>query len=121
MKTKHQLIATLFAFATLSVCCAQSPAPASTSAGQTAAQATEPAAAADWTEAEVRRVDLGQQKLTLKHGEIKNLDMPPMTMVFSIKAGAPGADLLPGLKPGDKIRFKAEMLEGKTLLTAIQR
>ena len=35
------------------------------------------------TEAEVRKVDKAHGKVTLKHGEIKNLDMPPMTMVFT--------------------------------------
>ena len=34
-----------------------------------------------WTEAEVRKVDREAGKITLRHGEIKNLDMPPMTMV----------------------------------------
>jgi Cu(I)/Ag(I) efflux system periplasmic protein CusF len=67
------------------------------------------AGAADMTDAEVRKVDLAQGKLTLKHGEIKNLDMPPMTMVFSVKDKA----MLDGVKPGDKVRFKATSEGGK--------
>ena len=35
-------------------------------------------------EAEVRRVDTAANKISLKHGEIKNLDMPPMSMVFQV-------------------------------------
>ena len=37
------------------------------------------------TEAEVRKVDKDAGKITLKHGEIRNLDMPPMSMVFQVK------------------------------------
>ena len=37
------------------------------------------------TEGEVRKVDAAAGKITLKHGEIKSLDMPPMTMVFRVK------------------------------------
>ncbi len=62
------------------------------------------AAAADMTQGEVRKVDKEAKKITLQHGAIKNLDMPPMTMVFQVKDAA----LLEGLKPGDKIRFAAE-------------
>lgn len=66
------------------------------------------------TEAEVRRVDTVNGKITLKHGEIKNLDMPPMTMVFSLKDPA----LAQGLQPGDKVRFTADQLRGQyTVLT----
>jgi len=66
------------------------------------------------TEAEVRRVDMANGKITLKHGEIKNLDMPPMTMVFSLKDPA----LAQGLQPGDKVRFTADQLRGQyTVLT----
>jgi Cu(I)/Ag(I) efflux system protein CusF len=41
--------------------------------------------AKDMAEAEVRRVDKDSKKVTLKHGPIKNLDMPPMTMVFQVR------------------------------------
>lgn len=62
------------------------------------------AASADMAEGEVRKVDKGAKKITIKHGEIKSLDMPPMTMVFQVKDSA----LLEVLKVGDKIRFAAE-------------
>ena len=60
-------------------------------------------AAADLAEAEVRKIDLDQGKVTLKHGPIKNLDMPGMTMVFGVKDKA----MLDGVKPGDRVRFRA--------------
>ena len=66
------------------------------------------------TEAEVRKVDLSAGKITLKHGEIKNLDMPPMTMVFQV----PNPALMGGIKTGDKVRFTADKVNGAyTVLT----
>ena len=67
-------------------------------------------------EAEVRRVDKEGGKLTLKHGEIKNLDMPPMTMVFVVKDKA----MLDAVKAGDRIRFKAINDAGKYTVTELQ-
>lgn len=78
------------------------------------AQATS-AADAGMSDAEVRKVDKAQGKLTLKHGEIKNLDMPPMTMVFRVNPPA----LLDKLQPGDKIRFKAVDDGGKLTVTEV--
>ena len=79
--------------------------------------AAEPAAAsADKAEGEVRKIDKGNAKLTLKHGEIKGLDMPPMTMVFTVKDKA----ALDKLQVGDKIRFKAENDKGKLTVSEIE-
>ena len=78
------------------------------------ATTTAPAGAAEMTNAEVRKVDTAQGKITLKHGEIKSLDMPPMTMVFTVKDKA----LLDGVKPGDKVQFKAINENGK--LTVVE-
>jgi Cu/Ag efflux protein CusF len=68
------------------------------------------------TDAEVRKVDKEAGKITLKHGEIKNLDMPPMTMVFRVKE----ASLLDKAKAGDRIRFAAEKIDGNLVVTEIQ-
>lgn len=62
-------------------------------------------------EGEVRRVDKDAKKITIKHGPLANLDMPPMTMVFQVKDPA----LLDRVKAGDKVRFRAEK-EGSTYL-----
>jgi Cu/Ag efflux protein CusF len=40
----------------------------------------------------------------LKHGEIKNLQMPPMTMVFTAKEAAQ----LEGLTKGDNVLFAVD-------------
>lgn len=69
------------------------------------------------TEGEVRKVDRDAQKITLKHGEIKNLDMPPMTMVFQVK----DAVMLDAVKAGDKVRFSADKVGGAYTLTSIEK
>ncbi len=72
--------------------------------------ATTPAAAktasdaASMSDGEVRKIDKDAKKITLKHGEIKSLEMPAMTMVFQVKDVA----LLDKVKVGDKVKFKAE-------------
>ena len=71
---------------------------------------------AEAAEGEVRRVDKASAKLTLKHGEIKNLDMPPMTMVFGVQDKA----LLEGLKPGDRVKFRAIESAGNYVVTELE-
>ena len=73
-------------------------------------------AATAMTEGEVRRIDKGAGKITLKHGEIKNLDMSPMTMVFQVKDPA----VLNRLKTGDKVKFRAENRNGALTVTEIE-
>ena len=68
------------------------------------------------TEGEVRKVDKDQGKVTLKHGPIENLGMPGMTMVF--KAADP--KMLDTLKPGDRVKFAAENINGALTVTAIE-
>ena len=74
------------------------------------------APAADMTDGEVRKIDMEAGKITLKHADIKNLDMPGMTMVFVVKDKA----MLDKLKAGDKVRFKAINDAGKFTVTEIQ-
>ena len=73
-------------------------------------------ASADMAEGEIRKVDLETKKITIKHGEIRNLDMPGMTMVFQVKDPA----LLDTVKAGDKVRFRAEKAGGAIVVTDIQ-
>ncbi|MBL0920267.1 MAG: copper-binding protein [Hydrogenophaga sp.] len=68
-------------------------------------------------EAEVRRVNAAGQEVTLKHGEIKNLEMPPMTMVFKVK----DVSQLAPLKAGDKVRFTADRINGAYTVLTIER
>ena len=71
----------------------------------------------DMTDGEVRKVDKAAGKLTIKHGDIKNLDMPGMTMAFAVKDKA----LLDKVKSGDKIKFKVVMEGGNMVVTDIQK
>ncbi len=70
-----------------------------------------------WTDAEVRRIDTAAGKVSLRHGEIKNLDMPPMTMVFQVRDPAS----LATLAVGDQVRFTADKLQGAYTVLQIQK
>jgi Cu(I)/Ag(I) efflux system periplasmic protein CusF len=82
-----------------------------TLAGLAWAQAASPA------DGEVRKIDKAQAKITLKHGEIKNLDMPPMTMVFRVRNAA----LLDAVAVGDKVKFSAAKVDGDYVVTEIKK
>ena len=74
------------------------------------------AAASVLTEAEVRRIDAANNRITLRHGPIPNLEMPPMTMQFQVR----DAVLLQGLQEGSRIRFAAERINGQYTVTVVQ-
>lgn len=65
----------------------------------------------------VRRIDLDNNKITIRHGDIKALDMPPMTMVFVAKQPA----LLKTLSPGDEILFEAFESNGQYSVGKIEK
>jgi Cu(I)/Ag(I) efflux system protein CusF len=74
-------------------------------------------AMAEWTTGEIRRLDPENKRLTIKHGEIPSLDMPPMTMVFYVTDPA----ILNGLQVSDRIEFKAAVDGKRNMVTAIRR
>ncbi len=78
------------------------------------APTTAPAAAAAAVDGEVRKIDKDAKKITIRHGEIKNLDMPSMTMVFQVNDAAE----LDKFKSGDKIQFKAERSSGGAFMAS---
>ena len=80
------------------------------------AHAAAEASDAVMTAGEVTRIDARNGKLTIRHEEIKNLDMPPMTMVFGLK----NPSLAAQFKPGDKVLFHAEDKNGALTITGIQ-
>jgi len=94
------------------------PAQTTTSSGHGAhhAQAAQAGAASEFAEGEVRKVDKSAGKITLRHGEIKSLDMPSMTMVFT----AAKPEMLDQVKAGDKVRFRATHQGGAYTVTEIQ-
>ena len=83
----------------------------SPNSGQTAASAP-----TSMTDGEVKKVDPDNGKITLKHGDIKNLDMPGMTMVFTVR----DKGQLTKFKPGDKVQFMVVQEGGKMIVTDIQ-
>lgn len=62
------------------------------------------------------KIDQSLGKITLRHGEIPNLHMEAMTMVFAVRDKA----MLDGLKAGDKVRFEAEEVNGAKTVMEIQ-
>lgn len=95
------------------MCAGTMHAQAATGGAATDQTATSPG---EMTEAEVRKVDRENQKITLRHGAIKNLEMPPMTMVFRVSDTA----MLDKVQAGDKVRFTAANDGGKLTVTAIE-
>lgn len=107
------ILTAMLAGATSAYAASPAGAPTTTSG---AGKVTATVAAADMADGEIRKVDKDTKKITIKHGEIKNLDMPPMNMVFQVKDPA----LLDKVKAGDKVRFKAEKAGGAIVVTEIQ-
>ncbi len=87
------------------------PAPVKAESSATA-QAPKP----EMVDAEVKKIDVDAKKITLKHAEIKSLDMPGMTMVFQVKE----AKLLEGVKVGDKIKVSVEQSKSAYVVTSIE-
>jgi len=110
--TRIALAASLFA---LAICGTPAAQPAAGSAAPSTATAPS-APAAELADGEVRKVDKESRKLTLRHGPLKNLDMPGMTMVFQVKDAA----MLDQVQAGDKVRFHAEKIDGKFTLTQLE-
>ena len=69
------------------------------------------------TTGEVTKLDKSAGKVTLKHGEIKNLDMPPMTMVFRVS----NPRWLDDLAVGNRVRFTAEKVDGQYTVTSVSK
>ena len=66
---------------------------------------------------EVRKVDTDAGKITVRHGEIKNLDMPPMQMSFRVS----DPTWLQAVQVGDKIRFTADKVNGQYTITSLEK
>lgn len=67
---------------------------------------------------QVTKIDESAGKITIKHGPIKKLDMDEgMTMVFRAQDPA----MLKAVKPGDKIKFDADKINGQFTVTKIEK
>lgn len=96
---------------------AHAQSPAAPAESPPAASAPGDAEAADLSEGEIVRWDPRTLRVTLRHGEIRNLGMPPMTMVFRVQ----DASVLGSLQPGDKVRFRAVQLGGAYQVAHIEK
>ncbi|KIF81606.1 copper-binding protein [Noviherbaspirillum autotrophicum] len=68
------------------------------------------------SEGEIKKVDKEAGKITIKHGELKNLLMPGMTMAFRVKDAA----MLDQVKSGDKVSFAADKVGGQLVISKIE-
>ncbi|MDH5264078.1 MAG: copper-binding protein [Betaproteobacteria bacterium] len=84
-------------------------APAATPVAQSTATAP--------SDGEVRKVDKANGRITIRHGEIPNIGMGPMTMVFGVKSPA----LLDKVAAGDKVKFRVEEIKGDYVVTMIEK
>jgi Cu/Ag efflux protein CusF len=75
-----------------------------------------PAVAQEYTKGTVKEVKADQEKVTVIHEELKNLDMPAMTMVFTVADPA----MLDGMAEGDAIEFVADRVRGKLTITEVK-
>ena len=110
MKTVHLLAVALAAGLT-------QPAWAQSAATPAKPQPQASAAAMPLVQGEVRKLDAAAGLIVLRHGDIPNLAMPPMTMGFDVA----DKKMLDGLTVGDKVRFQAEMIKGKATVTELKR
>jgi Cu(I)/Ag(I) efflux system periplasmic protein CusF len=103
MKNLLSVIALACALASPAFASQHSDAPATSSATAT-------------SQGEVRKIDAANQKITLRHGPLANLGMPPMTMVFQVQDAAQ----LEGLKVGDKVSFVAQQQGSQFVASELQ-
>lgn len=74
-------------------------------------------AESDYVNAEVRKIDRENGKITLKHEALTHFDMAAMTMAFRVADPA----LLDGLIVGDAVRFVPEKVNGQFVATKIEK
>lgn len=72
---------------------------------------------AQMIDGEVTKVDESAGKITIKHGPMKKFDMEGMTMVFRAKDPA----MLKQVKPGDKIKFEADKVNGQFTVMKVEK
>ena len=70
----------------------------------------------EWIDGEVRRIQRDPPKITIRHGEIKSLDMPAMTMVFGVR----DPSMLDQFKQGDRVRFRTARESDTFVVTEIE-
>ena len=69
-----------------------------------------------WVQAEVKKVDVAGGRITLRHGDIPNLDMPGMTMAFRVA----DPTMLDAVKAGDAVRVSIDKVKGQLTIVRMQ-
>lgn len=82
-----------------------------------AAKEQKAGATVEMADGEIRKINKSTGKITVKHGEIKSVEMPPMTMVFGVADKA----MLEGLKEGDKVKFNVKQEGSNYTVTEIKK
>lgn len=101
---------------TLAIAFALTSAAAFAQASGQATQSSQAPSTASMSEGEVKKINKDAGKVTIKHGELKNLSMPAMTMIFRVKDPA----MLDQIKVGDKINFVADQVGGQLTVTQLE-
>lgn len=69
------------------------------------------------TDAEVKKVDVATGMVTLKHGALENVGMPPMTMAFKAKDAA----MVKQVHEGDKVKVRVENVKGNLTIVKLEK
>ena len=69
------------------------------------------------TDAEVKKVDAASGMVTLKHGALENVGMPPMTMAFKAK----DAVMVKQVHEGDKVKVRIENVNGTLTIVKLMK
>lgn len=71
----------------------------------------------EWVAAEVRNIDLENARVTLRHQEIKSLNMSAMTMGFVVE----DVSILKDIKIGDSVVFSVVRKEGRLVIAELKQ
>jgi Cu/Ag efflux protein CusF len=85
--------------------------------GMPAKPAASSKSALPFVEAEVRKIDPATGMIVLRHRDIPNLGMSAMTMAFNVA----DKKMLTAVKPGDKVQFQADMVQGKATVVELKQ
>ncbi|SMG55130.1 copper-binding protein [Paraburkholderia susongensis] len=79
--------------------------------------ATKAASNSALTDAEVKKIDVATGMVTLKHGALENVGMPPMTMAFKAKDTA----MVKRIHEGDKVKVRVENVDGTLTIVKLEK
>jgi len=74
-------------------------------------------AASTLVNGEIRKIDVSRNRVTIRHEAIKSLNMPAMTMVYTVR----NPQSLKGLMEGELVQFSAVEEKGQFVVTRIRR